>query len=226
MTLAEERLQFWAQLRELAGLQPSAAVRDRLVSQVEADYEQRLEQLRADYEGKMAELRATYPRAIARRMAEALLKGPKAATGLDDLLTRVTVTPVAEAPVPVAAPAATAPAAGIPVAAAKPAGAIAVLASAATVSPVAPKAEDGLSMDPYIDSARCTTCNECTNLNAKMFAYNAEKQATIKDPRAGTFQQLVLAAERCPVAIIHPGTPLNPKEKNLEKWIKRAVPFN
>ena len=44
--------------------------------------------------------------------------------------------------------------------------------------------------------------------------------------QAGTFQQLVLAAERCPVAAIHPGTPLNPREKDLPKWVKRAKPFN
>ncbi|MDO8502542.1 MAG: 2-oxoacid:acceptor oxidoreductase family protein [Gemmatimonadaceae bacterium] len=210
--LAEERLQFWGQLRELAGLEPSATVRDRLVSQVQAEYEQRLEQLRADYEGKMAELRATYPVAIARRMAEALLKGPKAASGMEDLLSRVTVAPVAERPVPVAA--------------AKPVEAVAVAASTATATAVPPEAEVGLSMDPYIESERCTTCNECTNLNGKMFVYNAEKQAIIRDPRAGTFQQLVVAAERCPVGIIHPGTPLNPKEKDLEKWIKRAAPFS
>ena len=70
-------------------------------------------------------------------------------------------------------------------------------------------------LEAYIDSARCTTCNECTNLNNRMFAYNADKQAQVKDARAGTFQQLVVAAERCPVSIIHPGSPLNPKEKDL-----------
>jgi pyruvate-ferredoxin/flavodoxin oxidoreductase len=86
--------------------------------------------------------------------------------------------------------------------------------------------EEPLAIEPYIDSVRCTTCNECTNLNGRMFAYNADKQAYIKDPSAGTFQQLVLAAERCPVAIIHPGTPLNPKEKDLAKWVKRAERFN
>jgi pyruvate-ferredoxin/flavodoxin oxidoreductase len=59
-----------------------------------------------------------------------------------------------------------------------------------------------------------------------MFAYNAKKQAYIKDPRAGTFKDLVMAAERCTVHIIHPGTPLNPKEKDLAKWIKRAEPYN
>ena len=52
-----------------------------------------------------------------------------------------------------------------------------------------------------------------------MFAYNADKQAFVKDASAGTFEQLVTAAERCPVSIIHPGTPLNPKEKDVEKWI-------
>ena len=81
-------------------------------------------------------------------------------------------------------------------------------------------------MEPYITTVRCTTCDECTRMNGKMFAYNDKKQAYIKDAKAGTFQQLVLAAEKCPVAIIHPGTPLNPKEKNVAKWIERAKPFN
>ena len=44
--------------------------------------------------------------------------------------------------------------------------------------------------------------------------------------RPSAFKELVLAAERCPVSIIHPGTPLNPKEKGLEKLIARAAPFN
>jgi pyruvate-ferredoxin/flavodoxin oxidoreductase len=84
---------------------------------------------------------------------------------------------------------------------------------------------ESITIEPYIDSERCTTCNECTNLNKKMFAYNANKQAYVKDPKAGTFAQLVQAAEKCPVSAIHPGTPLNPKEKDLEKWLKRAQAF-
>ena len=63
-------------------------------------------------------------------------------------------------------------------------------------------------------------------MNKKMFAYNDKKQAYIKDAKAGPFKDLVVSAERCPVRIIHPGTPLNPKEKNLDKWVKRAEPFN
>ena len=100
-----------------------------------------------------------------------------------------------------------------------------VAPAAATVTAPASETEEALALEAYIDSERCTTCDECTNLNKRMFAYNANKQAYIKDLTAGTFQQLVIAAERCPVAIIHPGTPLNPKEKDLAKWVKRAEKF-
>ena len=97
--------------------------------------------------------------------------------------------------------------------------------AAAPASPAPPTAIDSLSIEPYIDSERCTTCNECTNLNKKMFGYNSDKQAFIKDATAGTFAQLVQAAEKCPVGAIHPGTPMNPNEKDLEKWLKRAQAF-
>ena len=59
-----------------------------------------------------------------------------------------------------------------------------------------------------------------------MFAYNEDGLAYIADPRAGTFRQLVEAAEACAPSIIHPGDPLNPDEKGLDKLIKRAEPFN
>jgi ferredoxin len=80
--------------------------------------------------------------------------------------------------------------------------------------------------DPYIESARCTTCNECTILNNRMFAYNDEKQAYIADPDAGTFRQLVEAAEGCQVSIIHPGKPRNPKEPGIEDLLVRASAFD
>ncbi len=98
----------------------------------------------------------------------------------------------------------------------------------APVAAAAPAVEEDeeLAMEPYIDTARCTTCDECTKLNKRLFAYNDKKQAYIKDAKAGKFKELVQAAERCPVRIIHPGQPLNKKEKDLEKWMKRAEPFN
>jgi len=81
------------------------------------------------------------------------------------------------------------------------------------------------SDDPYIETPRCTTCNECTNINNKMFAYNENKQAYIANPDAGTYAQLVEAAESCQVAIIHPGKPRNPNEPGLEELRQRAEPF-
>lgn len=88
------------------------------------------------------------------------------------------------------------------------------------------KEETGGITDPYIDTPLCTSCNECTNINNRMFAYNENKQAYIKDAKAGTFKELVKAAEKCPARIIHPGKPLNPNETGLDKLIKRAEPFN
>lgn len=83
-----------------------------------------------------------------------------------------------------------------------------------------------LSLDEaYIETVRCTSCNECTNINPQLFAYNAEKQAYIKDVTAGTYRELVTAAEKCPVRIIHPGKPVNPNEAGLDDLMKRAEPF-
>jgi pyruvate-ferredoxin/flavodoxin oxidoreductase len=107
------------------------------------------------------------------------------------------------------------------------AAAAAAAAPAAAPAPVPAGAEaEEFAIEAYIETERCTSCNECTNLNGKMFAYNENKQAYIKDPKAGTFAHLVQAAEKCPASIIHPGTPLNKKEKDLEKWVKRAARFN
>ena len=79
--------------------------------------------------------------------------------------------------------------------------------------------------EPWIETPRCSTCNECTGINDRMFAYNDNKQAYIKDPDAGTFRELVEAAEACQVAVIHPGKPRNPNEPGLDELIERARPF-
>ncbi len=86
--------------------------------------------------------------------------------------------------------------------------------------------DDVISMDEaYIETVRCTTCNECTNINPRMFAYNENQQAYIKDVTAGSFHELVASAELCPVKIIHPGKPLNPDEPRLSDLIERAKPY-
>ena len=89
--------------------------------------------------------------------------------------------------------------------------------------PEAPKkVEDEGAEEAWIESALCTACDECTGINPRIFEYNNQKQAVLKDPTAGPYADLVKAAEKCSAGIIHPGQPLNPKEKNLAKWIKRA----
>jgi hypothetical protein len=114
------------------------------------------------------------------------------------------------APTPVAQPAAAASEAG-----------------SATPAPAAvPEAEVARNPDePYIETIRCSTCNECTQLNPRMFAYNENKQAYIADLKAGTYAQLVQAAESCQVSVIHPGKPWDLSEPGLEELIERARPF-
>ncbi len=221
-TLAAERLQYWSQLRQLAGIEVSDVARNVVSGAIEAEFDLKVVALRAEYDAKIADLKREYPAQIARRLAEGLM-----AHGAGGALSELLATLPAVAP---SANGAAAPAAAVAVVAAPAAPAAVVPVPAVAAAPAAATAtaddDDSMSLDAYIDSARCTTCNECTNLNKKMFVYNAAKQAEIKDASAGTFQQLVLAAERCPVTIIHPGTPLNPKEKDLEKWVKRAARFN
>ena len=79
--------------------------------------------------------------------------------------------------------------------------------------------------EPRIETLRCTTCNECTQVNPKMFVYNDNKQAYIADLDAGTYLNMVEAAERCQVSIIHPGKPRNSNEPGLEELMARARPF-
>jgi ferredoxin len=78
----------------------------------------------------------------------------------------------------------------------------------------------------YIETELCTSCNDCTDRNSMMFAYNEAKQAYIRDAGAGTFRDLVEAAENCPVCIIHPGKPVDPHEPGVEELMRRADTFN
>jgi hypothetical protein len=99
-------------------------------------------------------------------------------------------------------------------------------AAASIVETVAVADEPARNPDEaYIETERCSSCNECTQLNSKLFAYNENQQAYIKDVNAGTFAELVQAAENCQVAVIHPGKPRNPDEPGLAELLERAKPF-
>ncbi len=225
--LAEDRLHLWWQLRELAGIKVTDEARMILEEELESEFEKKKDELRSEYEAKLADLKARYPQLVARRMAEGLLRAGNGDMSVADLLTRAEKTPgLKPLTMDVSDLGFGAEAEGDGEGAVAVAEAPAAPAEAPAEVEEEEEEEEGLVMEPYIETARCTTCNECTNLNKKMFAYNDKKQAYIKDPKAGTYKELVMAAERCPVRIIHPGTPLNPKEKDLEKWMKRAEPFN
>ncbi|NOQ15139.1 MAG: hypothetical protein GQ583_11775, partial [Methyloprofundus sp.] len=96
---------------------------------------------------------------------------------------------------------------------------------ASTPASAAPAATAGGHEPVWIETPDCTTCDECVEINPKIFQYNAEKKAIVVDPTAGTFEDIVKSAEKCTAVIIHPGTPWNPNEKNLAKLIKRAEKF-
>lgn len=112
-------------------------------------------------------------------------------------------------------------------------------ATARTSAPAAPTGETETSSpqaaepaapsrspdEAWIETARCPSCNECQLINDRMFKYNENKQAYIADINAGTFRQLVEAAEVCQVSIIHPGKPRNLNEPGLTELIQRAEPF-
>jgi pyruvate-ferredoxin/flavodoxin oxidoreductase len=78
----------------------------------------------------------------------------------------------------------------------------------------------------WVDTPECTACDECININPKVFAYDETKKVVILNPKAGSYLDLVKAAEKCTAGVIHPGTPWNPGEPNLDKLKARAAKFN
>ncbi|TNF95096.1 MAG: pyruvate ferredoxin oxidoreductase [Gammaproteobacteria bacterium] len=77
----------------------------------------------------------------------------------------------------------------------------------------------------WIETPECTACDECTDLNPNIFAYNDDEQAYVLDPKGGPYKDIVKAAEKCTAGCIHPGTPFNPNEKGVDKLIKRAEKY-
>ncbi len=200
-----DRLDFWRTLQELAG------VRNEHVREAVARAREEAEtRAREDRERLEAEHRAEIERVREAAFGEAM-------QGLASSLLELGPDALAQAaPRPAAAPRATAPApeATEPEADAEP-------APAPEPEPPASVAEE-----PWIDTPLCTSCNDCRNINPLLFVYDENKQARIGDPKAGTFAQLVQAAEKCPARCIHPGSPLDPSEPNLDELIARAAPFH
>jgi pyruvate-ferredoxin/flavodoxin oxidoreductase len=88
---------------------------------------------------------------------------------------------------------------------------------------IAPASASNADYEPvWVETPECTTCDECININPKIFAYNADKKAVVINPQGGPYKDIVKAAEKCTAGCLHPGTPFNPNEPGLDKLLKRA----
>ncbi len=208
MEACRDRLSAWRTLRELAGVR-NAHVERALEAERAALRAEAAERLAEQAERHAAELEG------ARREAAGEAMGR-----LAEMLLEVDLGAAAAAMRPTSAP--------LPGAPAREGEGVGETESAPSPEPAAADEEDeALTFDePYIDSALCTSCNDCVNINPRLFVYNENKQAQIGDPDAGTFAELVAAAEKCPARCIHPGRPRNPDEPNLESLTERARRFN
>jgi ferredoxin len=200
-----DRLNYWRSLQELAGVHNVY---------VEAAVERVLEDARASAEHERDELLEAHAQELENVRTAA---AGEAMGQLVDVLMGADLSNIAESAAPATMPAATpeAPAADE------------VVEAAAEAEPVVEEEEDEVSFDePWLDTAACTTCDDCMSINKMMFAYNDDKQAFLRDATAGTYADLVRAAEICPAKCIHPGKPLDPNEPGLEALVERAAPFN
>ena len=93
-------------------------------------------------------------------------------------------------------------------------------------APAAESSEGDSDFEPlWIDTPECDGCEECIKINPKIFVFNADNKAEVLNPKAGTFKDIVRAAEKCTVSCIHPGTPWNASEPDVDKLIQRAAAF-
>ncbi|MBI3119386.1 MAG: 2-oxoacid:acceptor oxidoreductase family protein [Candidatus Hydrogenedentes bacterium] len=112
--------------------------------------------------------------------------------------------------------------------AAPPSASVAPAAPAKAAAPTtssSPSAGNGY-VPARLDSSECNACGDCININPKVFQFNEKKQAYIVNPKGGPYRDIVRAAEKCTSHCIHPGTPADRSEKDLEKWVKRAAKYN
>lgn len=218
-----DRLNFWHTLQELAGVR-NPYVERAIEGTQAAEREQAAaerERLKAEHAAEVARVREAAAGEAMQRLADTLL-------GLDWTHAAGGFAPLARlAPAPAAGPV-TMPASGHAEPSDGPPDIEPARPAAAPMPAQAQNATDtaaGLA-GPWIDTPLCTSCNDCTNLNPRLFLYNEDKQAVLGDLGAGTFAQLVEAAELCPARCIHPGRPWNPEEPELDALTERAAAFN
>jgi len=198
-----DRLNFWHALQEMGG------VRNQYVEQAVAATRAEMEQANAEalaqqaqqHEEELAQTRAEAAGEVLGRLTDVLLGMDLSGSGM--------ARPAALAKAP-AAKAETS----------------VVETEEEAVAAEPEEEEELLSEEPWIDTPLCTSCNDCIKINPQMFVYDETNQALIGDLNAGTYAQMVEAAEICPSKCIHPGQPWNKDEAGLEELKQRAAKFN
>ena len=191
----------WRILQELGGMDNEYARRaaQEARGQVLVEVEEARKQLEATHAEQLEQVRHTEASAAMERLANVLLNV--------DALPQGQLAPAAPAALPPAAPAVEEPPAE------------------AAEAAVEEEEEEPFIEEAYINSVLCTTCQDCINISPQMFKYNENKQAFITDAAAGTFEQLVKAAEKCPARCIHPGAPRADDPTVTDDLIARAKKF-
>jgi ferredoxin len=198
---ARERLEFWNFIQELGGIKSyhvEQAV-NRTRTEMLEQKEKEITELREKSERKIEEARLSAAGEAMSKLADVLLD-------IDNLVLSAAPKKISEKKL------------SAEIKEEKPA------ESSVAAAPVNETAV--VSSEPWIETFRCTSCNDCVDKFPRAFKYNSDKQAYVADVTTVTYAQIVQAAEACPAKCIHPGLPLNPNEPGLAEWTVRAKPFN
>jgi len=202
----QDRLNFWHTLQEMSGVRNCYVenTKARMQSDAEMEVAKQVAQAKAEFDNEIEQLKTSAAVDVMSRLTDMLLDMDLsgAASSVIKNQTAVTTTEnISDSSDNIAAT---------------------DVEVQAEEESVEPEEEVELSEDPWIDSPLCTTCNDCTDMNPLMFVYNDSKQAYIEDLSAGTYKQMIEAAEICPSKCIHPGAPWDKSESNLNELMERA----
>lgn len=203
------QLDFWQYLQENAGVRSFHALRaaEQRTVEMESEFEQRVHRLQGEHRDQLQSAKDDAAREAMENLAAVLLDWEAAPPVPAQRETAPVPQPSTPEQKPGPVPVAETPAPPVEV----------------TVK-VAPAAGP-IAIAAWIDTPLCTSCSECVDAEPTIFQYNDDKQAFVANPRGGSFGDLVKAAERCPVSIIHPGTPWDKDDPDLPELLERAKPF-
>jgi ferredoxin len=196
-----DRLNFWHTLQEMAGVRNKYI--DNAIATTRAELEAKAAaekaQLQAQFEAELSRVRAEAASEVMGKLTDVLLGMDFSSGGRPTFSTgsKTTAAPVVQP------------------------------AADEVAAPVKESEEEEVLVEEaWIDTPLCTSCNDCLAINPLMFVYNDSNMAVIGDLSAGSYKQMVEAAEICPSRCIHPGAPWDASEPGLEALRERAAKYN